>query len=125
MTFKELPSDIQRIGAHALRHHIENGYHEDRIAVGLAKDIKAAFVELFSDGSTTQNIEGAAGAIAQHITFNLSVTEPRTYLTGEEAIEIASEILPAIREAINRKGVNGDRSHCLAHALNTMVASVG
>jgi hypothetical protein len=75
MTFKELRPDIQTIAALALRHHVESGYYEEGKTVGVAKDIKAAFVELFSDDTTNQSIEGAAGAIAQAITLHLNVAD--------------------------------------------------
>ncbi|MCS2154743.1 hypothetical protein MUU49_19510 [Scandinavium goeteborgense] len=71
MTFKELHPDIQRIAAHALRHHVESGYHEDGKSVGVAKEIKAAFVELFSDDSSNDTEREIEEKIANTAVFNV------------------------------------------------------
>ena len=71
MTFKELRPEIQEIAAHALRHHVESGYYEDGKTVAVAKDIKAAFVELFSDNETAA--ESISNTVVFHITAHPEV----------------------------------------------------
>lgn len=46
-------------------------------------------------------------------------------LTGELTIEIAGEVLPVIREAIRRKGLEGDYDHYVMPVIRTMAISLG
>lgn len=93
MRFKELRPDIQTIAALALRRHVESSYYEEGKTVGVAKDIKAAFVELFSDDDTSKEIDGAAGAVAQANTFHLNVAEDNN---------VKFESLPSIIKGLAR-----------------------
>ncbi|MGE0916812.1 hypothetical protein AB4M58_23875 [Escherichia coli] len=118
MEFKDLPPDVQKTAAHTLHSVLrEIGKDiESEPAKDLARKIKTAFVELYNVDSETVETRTVSSPI-----FSL---EPGV-LSGEICTEISSELLPIIREAIRRRGLDGSYDHDVLQVLRTMVTSLG
>ncbi len=120
MEFKELPIDVQKTAAHTL-HSVLRDIGKDletEPAKDLAKNIKTAFIELYQVDTGSETI----GAKTEH---SPAFTLKPEALSGEVSIEIASELLPLIRETIRRRGLDGNYDHDVLQVLRTMVTSLG
>ena len=120
MEFKDLPSDVQKTAAHTL-HSVLREIGKDiasEPAKDLARKIKTAFVELYNVGADSETVE--TKTVSSPI-FSLELG----VLSGEICAEISSELLPVIREAICRRGLDGSYDHDVLQVLRTMVTSLG
>ncbi|MBA8309189.1 hypothetical protein HVX50_11845 [Escherichia coli] len=120
MEFKDLPSDVQKTAAHTL-HSVLREIGKDiasEPAKDLARKIKTAFVELYNVGTDSETVE------TKTVSSPIFSLEPGV-LAGEICTEISSELLPVIREAICRRGLDGSYDHDVLQVLRTMVISLG
>ncbi|EPZ0082458.1 hypothetical protein ACXIFM_003662 [Escherichia coli] len=120
MEFKDLPSDVQKTAAHTL-HSVLREIGKDiasEPAKDLARKIKTAFVELYNVGTDSETVE------TKTVSSPIFSLEP-SVLSGEIYTEISSELLPVIREAICRRGLDGSYDHDVLQVLRTMVTSLG
>ena len=120
MEFKELPTDVQKTAAHTL-HSVLRDIGKDietEPAKDLARNIKTAFIELYQVGTGSETIETKT-------VYSPAFTLKPEALSGEVSIEIASELLPVIRETIRRRGLDGSYDHDVLQVLRTMVPSLG
>ncbi|HBK4811991.1 TPA: hypothetical protein OMT88_000469 [Enterobacter asburiae] len=120
MEFKELPTDVQKTAAHTL-HSVLRDIGKDietEPAKDLARNIKTAFIELYQVGTGSETIETKT-------VYSPAFTLKPEALSGEVSIEIASELLPVIRETIRRRGLDGSYDHDVLQVLRTMVTSLG
>ncbi|EEE3274464.1 hypothetical protein AXR31_002911 [Salmonella enterica subsp. enterica serovar Braenderup] len=120
MEFNELPSDVQKTAAHTLHSVLrEIGKDiESEPAKDLARKIKTAFVELYHVGTGSETVG------TKTISSPIFPLKP-DILSGEICTEISSELLPIIREAIRRRGLDGSYDHDVLQVLRTMVTSLG
>ncbi|WP_306587977.1 hypothetical protein [Hafnia paralvei] len=112
MEFKDLPSDVQKTAAHTL-HSVLREIGKDiasEPAKDLARKIKTAFVELYNVGTDSETVE------TKTVSSPIFSLEPGV-LSGEICTEISSELLPVIREAICRRGLDGSYDHDVLQVL--------
>ena len=120
MEYKDLPTDVQNTAAHTL-HSVLRDIGKDidsEPAKKLARDVKAAFIELYQTGTDSESIETKP-------VYSPAFTLKPEALSAEVSIEIASELLPIIRETIRRRGLDGNYDHDVLQVLRTMVTSLG
>ncbi|EET0120503.1 hypothetical protein FNJ24_002773 [Escherichia coli] len=118
MEFKDLPSDVQKTAAHTLHSVLREIGKASEPAKDLARKIKTAFVELYNVGTDSETVE------TKTVSSPIFSLEPGV-LSGEICTEISSELLPVIREAICRRGLDGSYDHDVLQVLRTMVTSLG
>lgn len=120
MEFKDLLFDVQKTAAYTL-HFVLREIGKD-IASEPAKDlawkIKTAFVELYNVGTDFETVETKTVSLLIFL-LELGV------LLGEICTEIFSELLPVIREAICRCGLDGSYDYDVLQVFRTMVTLLG